>query len=119
MGLRGPAPKSGRRYADRDVIVRAGGLPYVLWPTINVDGELVRHPLATHRGYVPVLRLAASESGLGRDGKGHRTRWLSRGQGVRPRDGDSWNWHPSNLQVFALADSLPKAVRSAKQSRLR
>jgi hypothetical protein len=82
-------------------VIRARGAPYVHWPG---------HPLATS-GYVPVLRLAASDAGLGRDREGRPTRWLTRGQTVQPIDGDPWNWRRSNLRVGGLADGLPRAVR--------
>lgn len=107
MGQRGPRPSSGVMYTTRDgiqldVVIRAHGAPYVLWPG---------HPLAISHGYVPVLRLAASDAGLGLDKHRQPTRWVTRGQAVLPIDGDPWNWAVSNLQVQPLAASLPHPTR--------
>jgi hypothetical protein len=112
MGRRGPLPRSGVVYVCRDgteldVVVRAHGAPYVHWPG---------HPLATSSGHVPVLRLAASEAGLGRHADGSFSPWITRGQAVTPIDGDPWNWDRKNLRVRPLAASLPLARRSPRQA---
>lgn len=124
MGKRGPQPTSGEVFQGRLVVAQNNGAPYVHMPTLDVGGRSQRHPLATSRGYVPVLRLVASQMGLGRDRDGRRTPFLTRGQGVRPVDGDAWNWRPSNVMVFRLVDlgrsfralpvPAPRASRAVK-----
>lgn len=110
MGRRGPLPSSGRLYhtsdgTDHDVVIGAQRAPYIHWPG---------HPLATSRGYVPVLRLAASDAGLGRDHRGSFSPLVTRGQTVQPFDGNPWNWARSNLRVRELADSLPPAPKISR-----
>jgi hypothetical protein len=93
MGLRGPLPSSDVEFRGRAIVLRART------PAIHVK----EHPLADARGYVSIHRLVASEV-LGR--------WVTRGEAVKPIDGDPWNWAASNLRVQPLAASLPKAKRA-------
>ena len=103
MGERGPAPRSDFSFRGRPVVV-CGGLPAVRWPT---------HPLA-RAGLVALHRLIASEM-LGRA--------LTRQERVRWRDGNVWNWDPSNLEVVGASAALaayrarsaaPKAKRAKR-----
>jgi len=102
MGLRGPLPRSGVEFRGYAVVLRART------PAIHVDPRAPEAAIADARGYVSIHRLVASEA---------RGRWVTRGEAVRPIDGDPWNWAPVNLQVQALADSLPKAGRAPRRRR--
>ena len=94
----GPRPSSGRVFGCPDgvtrEVVRRGASPAVHWPGFV---------LADRKGYVSIHRLVASLQ-LGRP--------LTRGEAVILIDGDPWNWAPVNLQIRALAASLPKAKRA-------
>lgn len=92
MGQRGPYPGSGVEFRGRPVVLQ-GQTPAIL--TRPYEASRV---LADRRGYVAIHRLIASET-LGR--------WVTRHEAVRHRDGNCWNWHPSNLLVEPLAASLP------------
>jgi hypothetical protein len=73
--------------------------------SVKMDTDAARRALraiADARGYVSIHRLVASEA---------RGRWVTRGEGVRPIDGDPWNWAPSNLQVVRQGAGLPLARR--------
>ena len=117
MGRRGPVPRSGVFYQGREVVIRAHGAPYVRLPSIiDEHGNPKKHPLAVSGGYVPVLRLAADDARLFKNTDGS-PRPINRGDVVIPRDGDPWNWHPSNLHVKRLGDSLSN--KFAKRARPR
>ena len=101
MGLRGPAPGSGRSFRGQPVIVD-GGFPAVRWRGPQ------KHPLE-RSGKIAIHRLIASEM-LGRV--------LTRRDHVRFRDGDVWNWSPANLEVVgASAPLLDFAAKAARRRR--
>jgi hypothetical protein len=112
VGKRGAQPSSGRVFQGLPVVIGARRHPFVHMPTLDVGGDRRPHPLVTGRGYVPVLRLVASQMKLGRDSDGRSTPFLTRGQAVQPLDGNPWNWDRRNIAVFRLGDQLPKAVKS-------
>jgi len=112
MGLRGPQPRHDATFRGRPVVVGPGGFPSIRWPEHPLARELATGgpPGAPERGVINIHRLVASEM---------HGRALTRKEHVRWRDGDVWNWDPSNLVVARADEPLAKYQQAAQRAAAR